>query len=124
MSTYCSGLQSLNLDSCHRITDASIISISTYCSGLQSLDLESCYRITDASIIPISENCTRLKRLLVPHTKITDTSLIALAKNCTRLKYLDAYGCDSLSSDELCHEFFSVSKPRAALLSIYPSLPI
>ena len=124
MSNHLTELQSLHLYRCYQITDASIISISTHCTRLHSLDLYGCHQITDASIISISENCTGLEELFVADTDITDVSLIAIAKNCTGLQYLNTYYCDSLSSEELCHQFKSVSELRAVLLSIYPSLLI
>ena len=124
ISTHCSRLQSLHLKSCHKVSDVSIISISIYCSGLQSLNLDRCRQISDASIISISENCTGLEELCISETNITDASLIAIAKNCTRLHFLDAFGCNGLSSEELRPYFHSVSDLRAVLLSIYPSLPI
>ena len=122
--THCTGLHSLNLEGCYQITDASIISISTHFTRLQALNLHGCDQINDASIIPISQNCTGLWRLNVSETAITDASLIAIAKNCTGLQYLDTYDCDGLSSYKLRDEFNSVSKLRAVLLSIYPSLQI
>jgi hypothetical protein len=110
---------------CSQLTDASIRSISTHCTELQSLNLNRCHKITDASIISISDNCTGLIRLDVSETAITDASLLAIAKNCTGLQYLNTYDCYSLSSDELRRDDFkSISKLRAVLLSIYPSLPI
>ena len=83
-----------------------------------------CPLITDASIISISENCTGLKKLKVTDTNITDASLIAIAKNCTGLQLLITCNCYRLSSDKLRDLFDSVSKLRAVLLSIYPSLLI
>ena len=125
ISTHCTQLQLLNLENCYLITDVCIISISNYCTGLQSLSLWNCNRITDASIISISENCTALNRLLVSHTNITDASLIAIAKNCIGLKSLSIDRCMGLSNDVMLdHCFESIFDLRAALLSIYPSLPI
>jgi len=124
ISTHCTGVQSLDLGWCTQITDASIISISIHCSGLQSLNLGDCHQITDASIISISKNCTGLQRLFVSFTSITDASLIAIAKNCTELQLLNTHDCNGLSSRELRRYFDSVSELRAALLFIYPSLPI
>ena len=122
--TNCSGLLSLDLDRCHQITDASIKSLYAHCTELQSLFLNRCHKITDASIISISENCKVIKELIVSFTNITDASLIAIAKNCTGLKFLSTDDCDSLSSDVLRDYFDSLSKLRAALLSIYPSLQL
>ena len=124
IATYCTGVQSLDLGWCTQITDACIISISIHCSGLQSLNLGDCHQITDASIISISKNCTGLQRLFVSFTAITDASLIAIAKNCTELQLLNTHDCNGLSSRELRRYFDSVSELRAALLFIYPSLPI
>ena len=124
ISTHCTGLQSLNLGSCAQLTDVSIISISIHCTGLQSLRLWFCHQITDASIIPTSENCTGLKTLNVSKTSLTDTSLIAIAKNCTVFQSLCTYKCNRLSCNKLRQEFNSVSELQAALLSIYPTLPI
>jgi len=124
ISEHCPNLQSIKIYECHQITYASIISISTHCTGLQLLNLGRCHQIRDASIIPISEKCTGLKSLDVSYNRITDASLIAIAKNCTGLQYLSTYRCDGLSNDKLRDDFKSVSELRAALLSIYPSLPI
>jgi F-box and leucine-rich repeat protein GRR1 len=112
------------LSNCKLLTDASITSISINCTGLQSLYLGGCHKITDESIISISTHCIGLKRLNILGTKITDASLIAIAKKCNRIQLLNAYGCDGLSSRELSRGFKSVSKLRAVLLSIDPSLPI
>ncbi len=98
--------------------------ISTHCNGLQSLHLEYCRQITDASIISISENCTGLKELYVYATKITDTSLIAIVKNSTELQLLKSSACIEVSNYKLSDYFKSVSELRAVLLSIYPSFPI
>ena len=124
ISFHCTGLQSLSLSNCKLLTDASITSISINCTGLQSLYLGGCHKITDESIISISTHCIGLKRLNILGTKITDASLIAIAKKCNRIQLLNAYGCDGLSSRELSRGFKSVSKLRAVLLSIDPSLPI
>ena len=124
ISTHCTGLKSLNLECCPLITDASIISISTHCTGLRSLLLFCCNQITDASIISISENCTGFQELTVSGTYVTDASLIAIAKNCIGLKALYTYGCMELSSYKLRSTFKTVSDLRAALLSIYPFIPI
>ena len=53
ISTYCTGLQSLNLYYCDQLSDASIISISTHCAGLKELNLWGCRNITDAGIISL-----------------------------------------------------------------------
>ena len=119
ISTYCTGLQSLNLSSCDQITDASIKSISVNCTGLQSVNLERYYQSSDAS----SENCTGLNELNISHNNITYTSLIVIAKNCTVLQSLDTNVCNRLSNDVLCHSFKSVSELRAVLLSIQPFPP-
>ena len=124
ISTHCTKLESLSIESCDLITDASIISISSHCTGLQLLNLWCCQQITDVSIISISIHCTGLKKLFVRCTAITDASLIAIVKNCTGLQLLDTYQCNGLSSEELRDDFDSVSKLRATLLSIYPSLSI
>jgi hypothetical protein len=124
ISEHCTNLKSLHVYFSNHITDYSIISVSTYCTGLQSLNLCSCHQIKDASIILISTHCTCLQRCIFSYIKITDASLIAIAKNCTGLQHLNTYGCNRLSSDELRHEFNSISELRAVLLSIYHSLPI
>jgi len=124
ISEHCTNLKSLHVYFCIYITDYSITSVSTYCTGLQSLNLCSCHQIEDASIISISTHCTGLQRCIFSCIKITDASLIAIAKNCTGLQHLNTFECNGLSSDELRHEFNSISELRAVLLSIYPSLPI
>ena len=96
ISTNCTGLQSLNLFDCQLITDASIISISTNCTGLQSLDLDNCYQITDTSIISISTHCTGLQSLIL-YCEITDASIISISTHCTRLQSLYLVGCGGIT---------------------------
>ena len=79
----------INLSSCDQIT------ISVNCTGLQSVNLERYHQLSDASIISISENCTGLNELNISHNNITYTSLIVIAKNCTVLQSLKIYDCNS-----------------------------
>ena len=122
ISENCYNLKSLSIYG-NLITDASIISISIHCTRIQMLYISSS-TITDASIISISEKCIELQRLLVDSINITDASLVAIVKNCTGLKYFNTYRCDGLSCSKLRRSFNSISELRAILLSIYPSLPI
>ena len=90
ISEHCPNLKSLEFYNCHQFTDASIISISTHCTGLQSLSIESCYLITDASIISISTQCTGLQSFHLDGChQITDVSIISISENCTGFKEFD-----------------------------------
>ena len=124
IAEHCTCLQSLSFRDCRAITDAGLITISEHCTNLKSLHIYFSNHITDYSIISISTHCTGLQRCIFSCIKITDASLIAIAKNCTGLQHLNTFECNGLSSDELRHEFNSISELRAVLLSIYPSLPI
>jgi len=65
----CTGLQSLHLQGCYQLTDASINSKTTPCTGLQTFNLSSCDQTTDANIKSISENCTGLQSVYLAGLK-------------------------------------------------------
>ena len=58
-----SNLQSLNLQQCSNITDASVMEVARRCSNLQTLNLSECYYITDACIDALRQSHPKLKVL-------------------------------------------------------------
>ena len=59
----CVNLQSLNFESCRRITDASVMEVARQCSNLQTLDLGFCWKITDTSVLEVARRCSNLQTL-------------------------------------------------------------
>ena len=46
----CSQLQSIDLEGCHRVTDAGVIALAAGSSQLYSINLSACYEVTDACV--------------------------------------------------------------------------
>ena len=87
-------LRHLDLQSCRKITDASLSAISTM-TQLQHLDLCRCDHITDEGLIAMS-TLTQLQRLHLRYCEnITHIGLSAILSQ-TQLQYLDLYKCRNL----------------------------
>lgn len=119
------GLRSLNLASCNRISDVSLIyalefleleflslskcqqvsvigieSVLTKCPSIKVLNLSDCHNLSDGAVDMISARLKRLTHLYIERcSQLSDKSLDSIAQNCKRLKFLDLRGCRSLSSE-------------------------
>lgn len=120
-----SGLKSLNLSSCNRITDVSlkyafefielrelklskcqqvtsigIDSVTHKCPSLEIIDLSECHNINDKAIDILTKNLKRLTHLHIERcSQLTDHSLDSIAINCKCIKYLDIRGCRGMCSE-------------------------
>lgn len=91
-------LKSLHLSMIHSLTDESLKSIANNNPSLEELALAQCYNFTDKGVEAVTENLTRLTSLNVSSCdKLTDHSLELLRVNCDRLKTLDVSLCGGMS---------------------------
>ncbi|XP_077984299.1 uncharacterized protein LOC144438945 [Glandiceps talaboti] len=95
------GLQSLNLNACHRVTDLGIIQAIRF-RELRKLNLSMCPKLTDDGLIAVSKNNKSLEELYISQCqKITDVGIIAVAKNLLRLAILDVSSSDQITDKSL-----------------------
>ncbi|XP_051151583.1 F-box/LRR-repeat protein 15-like isoform X2 [Andrographis paniculata] len=118
----CPLLQSLDIASCHKLSDAAIRSAATSCPRLQSLDLSNCSCVSDETIREIATACVNLHVLDASYCPnislesvrltmltvlklhscegITSASMIAIA-SCYMLEVLELDNCGLLTSVSL-----------------------
>jgi hypothetical protein len=107
----CPRLTSIDLRSCHQLTDRGIQSLVAQKKNLRQLNLGGCGRLTADSIRAISESCPELQELnLSSLQSITDKEVVLLISGCPYLLKLN------LSSTAITTD--SVS----AVISAYPHL--
>ncbi|XP_061365171.1 F-box/LRR-repeat protein 3-like [Gastrolobium bilobum] len=116
-------LEKLNITCCHKLTHASMYSLTNSCSRLTSLRMESCSLVSrDAFLfigccqfleeLDVTDNeiddeglgsisrCTKLSSLkLGICLKITDNGLKHIASSCSELKHLDLYRSSRISAE-------------------------
>lgn len=119
------GLRSLNLSSCNRITDVSLMyafeflelktlslskcqqvssigidAILTTCPSLEEVNLSECHNISDQAIDSMTRKLHRLTHLHIERcSQLTDHTLDYIALNCKRLKFLDVRGCRAMCAE-------------------------
>jgi hypothetical protein len=72
-------LTSLNVASCHDLTDSTVCAIALHCPRLQSLDLARCAKISDVGVEYLADQLWSLRHLDLSYlTLLSETSLIAL----------------------------------------------
>eukprot|EP00249_Psilotum_nudum_P017776 c26483_g2_i2 orf=492-1799(+) len=87
----CSGLQSLNLGWCERITDAGVTGLALWCPDLRAVDMCGCLLITDRSVIALADKCHHLRNLgLYSCRNITDNAMYSLA-NSSKYRAVRSY---------------------------------
>eukprot|EP00252_Welwitschia_mirabilis_P020829 TRINITY_DN5194_c0_g2_i1.p1 TRINITY_DN5194_c0_g2~~TRINITY_DN5194_c0_g2_i1.p1 ORF type:complete len:488 (-),score=55.43 TRINITY_DN5194_c0_g2_i1:65-1528(-) len=84
-------LTHVTMQSCHLITDFSIMRLS-YCKNLQHLDLRGCRAIGDDSMKAVL-SLTKLETLLLNGSDISDMGLSAFGNSCTQLVTLSLRSC-------------------------------
>ena len=93
LSHHCPKIQSLDLDTCVRLTDRGISALSA-CDGLQRLRLARCRAITDVSLTSLAKNNSELVSIdLTGVTQITDKGVRALIDGCPQLAEINLTGC-------------------------------
>ncbi|KAL2754179.1 hypothetical protein ACRALDRAFT_1063101 [Sodiomyces alcalophilus JCM 7366] len=95
-----SHLRILDLTSCARVTDATVIKIIDAAPRLRNLVLAKCRNITDAAVYAISKLGKNLHYLHLGHcSQITDDAVKRLVQQCNRMRYIDL-GCCTLLTDD------------------------
>ena len=78
-----SGLKSLNLSWCSKITDVGILKIAEGCPQLQSLNLSYCSGLTDVGISKMAKGCPQLQSLDLSYCKqVTDVGISKIGEGC------------------------------------------
>ncbi|KAF1777797.1 Leucine-rich repeat domain, L domain-like [Phytophthora cactorum] len=100
---HCSQLERLNLRYAHKVDDKiSDKGVKTLCeslSGLRSLNLSQCSRLTDAAIMEVAASMTRLKELrLWGCAKLTSDSVFFISEGLPELTLLDLRSRDKLEA--------------------------
>lgn len=94
-------LHALQLRGCRSLTDDALDHLTRSCPNLQTLVLNECVLLTDATCVSIASQCDTLIHLDLSGLKITDASLEALSSSpilTSRLKHLDLSYCPRLTS--------------------------
>lgn len=89
-----SELEQLSLSKCQQISVIGIDSLLINCPSIKVLNLSDCHNINDQAVHLISERLKRLTHLYIERcSQLTDFTLDSIAMNCNRLKFLDVRGC-------------------------------
>ena len=93
----------INLNGCVNLTDEVVSSIMEHHgSTLKMLNLDSCKKITDASMTSIANNCPLLSDLDVSKCSITDSGIATLAHaKQLNLQIFSISGCSFVSEKSL-----------------------
>ena len=88
----CTGLKSLDLSGCSRVTESLLTMLATKCPQLQAIDLsETSVRVQ--AMVFLSEKCRALSTVSLRGCSMQDKAVVALAKNCPSLSSLDLSAC-------------------------------
>ncbi|CAM9789029.1 unnamed protein product [Ascophyllum nodosum] len=99
-------LRTINMASCHQLTNLGVRALAKYCKGtLTSVDLSDCRGMNDEAVAYLGgafgfgSCCALLQSLSLADCKrISDAALSALAMGCRRLRYLNLSGCEKIST--------------------------
>ncbi|KAL1224269.1 EIN3-binding F-box protein 2 [Cardamine amara subsp. amara] len=102
LGKFCHQLQDVELCGLNGVTDAdNIVSAVSICHGrtLESLNLDGCKNITDASLFAVSKNCYSVNDLDISSTLVSDHGIKALASspNHLNLQVLSVGGCSAIT---------------------------
>eukprot|EP00761_Pharyngomonas_kirbyi_P001269 gb/GECH01001272.1/.p1 GENE.gb/GECH01001272.1/~~gb/GECH01001272.1/.p1 ORF type:complete len:760 (+),score=98.22 gb/GECH01001272.1/:1-2280(+) len=99
VSTLGDSLHNVELLGLRSLTDNALQNLSTSCSQINSIKLESCIRIGSMGIIPLVENITNLEELSLCYSEITDEAISAIGRHGSSLRKLSLSGCSRLTDD-------------------------
>lgn len=96
-------LRHLDLFDCSNLNDEVLQEISIRCSQVETLDISSCHLITDNGVASIFQFCSNLHTLKMSHLPQPSGRdyLYNLHEQLPKLIYLDAYNCCNISIDLL-----------------------
>jgi Leucine Rich repeat len=118
----CSGLRSIRLNHCVKISDTGVSALSAcrslelitldYCSitdasllalanvrGLRSVNVNNCLAITDIGVRALVRRCALLHIEIQYNTNITNASLFSIAKHCPNIIHLNVGYCTKITDE-------------------------
>lgn len=96
-----SSLQSVNLNFCHNLTEASLQGLANNCKHLREVSMNGT-RIDNPSVGLIASKCPALHKVDFGNCdKLTDSSVMVLARQCRHLHYICLAGCSHIGDDSL-----------------------
>ncbi|KAK3919058.1 Dynein regulatory complex subunit 6 [Frankliniella fusca] len=100
-------LKNLMLAGCEQLTNAGVVALTEHQTGLISLDLSCCSRVTDPSMIAICRSLSSLQNLCVRRCRAISNIGVSEIQALKHLVKLDLSNCDMVTSDGiltgLCH---------------------
>jgi hypothetical protein len=96
---HCPNLRMLNLEDCNKLTNV-CAAAAPFLTGLESLTIQLCSKITDEGFKALARNCPRLESLNFHASKITAKGFMAFAQNCPHLKAIEP-GADDFTDTDL-----------------------
>eukprot|EP00250_Pteridium_aquilinum_P013942 c21675_g1_i1 orf=375-3545(-) len=114
----CQKLRSLNLSSCHKLSDAVVRAAAIACTALLELDISQCSYVSDETLRDISIACGNLSILDVSHCPNISLEGVSLPM----LKKLRLHNCEGINSTSMtalsqCFTLESVLLDLCALLT-------
>jgi hypothetical protein len=98
IATHCTGLTSVDLTRCDKITDYGLTALVTANPNLSVLIVDNCSLLTNTSIIALSTHCHKLNKLSVLNCSlITDVSILSIATYCPHINSLNVTGCENIT---------------------------
>eukprot|EP00808_Paulinella_micropora_P023986 g29775.t1 len=96
----CPGLEKVDFCGARLLSDNAVSLLLSHCTRLQSVSLQWCIRISDASLV--QAKLPQLRHFSVHGLqRVTDAGLAALAQTSCRLESLDINGCTSVQERQL-----------------------
>ena len=103
LRTCCTGLLSLDLSGCSKLTKPMLTELAKGCPDICSLRLLNT-RITSAGVLTLAQKFPALTELDLGYSRsITNAAVIAVAENCSALISLNLKYCDKVSDGVLRH---------------------
>ncbi len=101
ISRYCPQLKSLNVAR-RKILDKGMKEIVQACPGLEYINMETCMRISNGSLIYIGKNCPNLRSINIGRCKLVqDFGIEALVKNCKNITTISLENCHQVTDQGL-----------------------
>lgn len=88
-----SAITKIQLNSCNKLTDFSLVSIGRCCQNLQSISLGGCINIGHVGLRSLAMSCRQLRSINFVGYHIDDGGLRIIAASLDRLESLDLTGC-------------------------------
>ena len=90
-------IKSLKLDSCHVLTDFSLVDVGRYCKRLEHISLRGCVNVKLVGLRSLAMNCRCLRSIDFEGYDIDDSGLRIIAASLNNLEYLNLTNCNSIT---------------------------